>query len=74
MAARIEKAHQQTVAEVGVLSSKVDEAISMARDALERIKSLSQKLVTDLEMGIIIISAVAAATMLGFGMAAFLFR
>lgn len=68
----MEKAHQQTIAEVNALSGKVDEALGMAKDALEKIKSLSQKLFTEWEMGVIIVSVIAAAVMLGFGLAAFL--
>ena len=74
MAKRMEKAQKQTVTEVNALSSKVDEALDMAKDALGRIKSLSQKLFTEWEMGVIIVSVVVAAIMLGFGLVASMIR
>ena len=57
----MEKAHKDTLAEVAVISGKADEALSLAKNAMEMIKGQAQKLLTDWEMVILILAVVAAA-------------
>jgi len=66
---KIEKAHQKTVAEVDSLSAKTEEALRLANDALEKIRSIASSLLTQWESAVIIVAAIGAATMLGVGLA-----
>ncbi|MFC1869935.1 hypothetical protein ACFLYE_01535 [Chloroflexota bacterium] len=68
MAARMEKAHQQTVAEVKQLSRKTEDALGLASEALERVKALVNSLLTRWETVILVVAVVGAAVMLGLGL------
>lgn len=69
MAAKMEKAHEKTIAEVGVLSSKVDEALRLANDALEKVGAIASSLLTRWESVVVILAITGAAAMLGLGLA-----
>jgi len=69
MGARIEKTHQDTVAEVGRFATKAEEALRMATEALERVKGLASSLLTQWESVVLILAVITAAVCFSLGVA-----
>ena len=72
MATKMEKSHQEMAAEVKHLSTKVEDALRTANEALERVKDLAGRLLTQWESVIVILAITGAAAMLGLGLALFM--
>ena len=70
MAARLEQAHQKTVAEVKSFSAKAEEALRLANEALASIRGIASSLLTNWEMIVIVLAVIMAALMLGVGLLA----
>lgn len=69
MAARMEKAHQDMVAQGGRFTSEAQEALRLANEALEKIKGIAGGLLTRWQLVVIILSITIASAIFGACMA-----
>jgi hypothetical protein len=68
MAAKMEKAHGKTIAEVGRVSAKAEEALRTTNETLEMVKNLAGRLLRQWESSVVILEAIVAAVMLSLGL------